>query len=175
MSRRKTETYEPKKTAPVKLVSCEDMCERKGEVREMVKRRAFEIYQAGGQRGGRALEDWTEAESQLLCAVPVGVMHSGNVIVVHVGAAGFEPEDLEACVEPQRLLISARKKTTPQGHGTHSKCPGEPRAREIFRAIDLSIRVDPRRAAVTFSNGVVEFIVPVETKVSGEQGSPKAA
>ncbi len=33
---------------------------------EEVRRRAFEIYQQGGQRDGYELEDWLQAESEVL-------------------------------------------------------------------------------------------------------------
>lgn len=42
-----------------------------GEVENIIRRRAYELYEQRGGMDGFALEDWTQAEAEVLEATPV--------------------------------------------------------------------------------------------------------
>ena len=59
------------RTQPLKLVSPEQMVERMNATFDAIARRAFEIFEGTGGRLGRDLEDWLQAEAQLIHPVHV--------------------------------------------------------------------------------------------------------
>ena len=74
-----------------------------------IARRAFEIFESNGRTLGRDLEDWFQAEGELLHPVHVTLTESGDTIEVKAEVPGFSEKELEISVEPRRLTIAGRR------------------------------------------------------------------
>jgi hypothetical protein len=47
-----------------------DPSEKNGQAQDYIAQRAYELYEQRGRQEGRALEDWLNAEQQLMGAAP---------------------------------------------------------------------------------------------------------
>jgi HSP20 family molecular chaperone IbpA len=71
----------------------------------LVEQRAYEIYKTHGSGLGHAVDDWVQAESELLQSVNAEASDAGEAFVVVASVPGYRPEDLKASVEPRCLTI----------------------------------------------------------------------
>ena len=53
-------------TTPVKLVAADVLLSRKNEIQNVIARRAYELFKGHGSVNGRAIDDWIEAEVEVV-------------------------------------------------------------------------------------------------------------
>lgn len=83
-----------------------DLAECLLEVYEGVSARAFRLHQAKGAEAGSELEDWKEAERDLLGAMPVDLAETGENFYALASVPGYAPAEISVAVEDCWLLIS---------------------------------------------------------------------
>jgi HSP20 family molecular chaperone IbpA len=71
----------------------------------LVEQRAYEIFKDRGSADGHDLDDWVQAESELLQPVTAEVSDAGDAFVAVAAVARYRPEDLRVSVEPRCLTI----------------------------------------------------------------------
>jgi HSP20 family molecular chaperone IbpA len=74
---------------------------------ECVARRAYEIFLERGAVPGRELDDWLEAERQILAPVAVDFEESEEYVHALASAPCFEGAEVEISIEPHWLAILA--------------------------------------------------------------------
>ena len=141
---------------PEELIFCQpaDLASRI-QVREHIARRAFERFQARGCEHGRDWQDWLEAEAEFLRPVTVELQEDCDKIVVRAGVLGFQARELQAAVEPRRLIIAGKKDIVPETGDKVFYVDWSPD--EILRVIELPADVVPASANAKLVAGVVEF------------------
>src|ERR1039457_2473289 len=92
--------------AIIQLLPDDRFLQRMADLRELIARRAYELFAEGGFEHGHDLEDWLRAESQLLTLAPAEIFESQEAITVKTALPGYGAQDIEIHVEPQRLFIS---------------------------------------------------------------------
>src|SRR5690349_7946907 len=96
---------------------------------------AYELFEQGGRKHGHHLDDWLQAEGEVLQTVPV-VLHEGEHLYSLVAEVpGFEADELSVQVGPFRVLIVGSKM------GAHESVATRPN--EILKTIELSNKIDP--------------------------------
>ncbi len=134
----------------VKVVPIETLTGRGSEIHEMVARRAYQIFLGRGCEAGQDHDDWKQAETELTCRIPVGVMEAGDSLIVHAGLAGCGVEQVNVAVEPLRLVIAG-----------HSERIGQnPVPAPVFQIIPLPIKVATTGMEMTLANGMLELKLP---------------
>jgi HSP20 family protein len=123
--------------------------------------RAFEIFDANGRRVGYDLDDWHQAEAELLHAVQVDLADVDDALTARVEVPGFSEKDIEVAVEPQRLTIGGRRESWEErrkGKTLH----------QFYRAMDLPAEVDPTSGALnaTYEHGVLTLTLPKMYKIT---------
>jgi HSP20 family molecular chaperone IbpA len=163
----------PKERKSMKQESAEKMTEAAGPVNfifmpierivdqmarlnERVACRSFELYKRRGCEPGRELEDWLQAELEILRAFPAEMSDSGNQLIVHAEVRGFATEKLEVGVEPRFVLIRAEQRQPEEA---------EPR-QSGYTAIRLSSEVDPTNVSATLIDGILVLTL---TKTTSEK------
>lgn len=146
-------------TAGIKFIPVEGFREQMNEFTRAVEARAYEIYEKRGREEGHALEDWCRAEAELHCMVPVGILEHPERLEVNVRLLGCLCHEIEACLEPRRLLLRAQKE---EGKGRQPGEAGETgqHLQGIFIAVDLPGQVDPARATAVFEDGNLCLTLP---------------
>jgi len=145
--------------AMVQLLPDDRFFQRMAELHELVARRAYELFAEGGFTHGHDLENWLQAESQLLMPAPLEVSESPEAITVKAALPGYSAKDIEIHVEQQRLFISGQQleeSEAKQGKAVQS----EQRFNRIFRSMELPAPIDPEKVRATLGNGELQIILP---------------
>jgi HSP20 family protein len=148
------------------------------ETFDAVARRAFEIFDGNGRRFGHELEDWLQAEAELLHPTHLDISESDKTLTVRAEVPGFREKDIEVSVEPRRVTISGRRESAVEekkGKTVYS----EHCANQFFRAAELPAEVDTTSSAVkaTYDQGVLTITLPKVEQARGRQikVEPKSA
>jgi HSP20 family protein len=159
---------------PVKLVPAQDLLDHQQHLQDKIARRAFAIFESRGGLHGRALDDWLQAESELVhaCRHDLRTTEEGFVLQADVPGS-FTAEQLRVSVEPRRLMVKGERDSEVlcgDSSGTHL----EKKSQCIFRVHELPADVDPSRTTATLKDGVLTIVMP-RTKAAGTLGSKAKA
>jgi HSP20 family protein len=144
---------------PPKVVPAADLLTRVQRLRDSVARRAFEISESRGRAFGRDLENWLEAESELLHPVHVDVAESDEGLTIRAEVPGFKAEQLEVGVEPRRVTIAGKRETHAE-RKDEKTIYKEHCSDRILRVIELPAEVVAGKVAASLSDGVLELKMP---------------
>jgi HSP20 family molecular chaperone IbpA len=155
---------------PVKIVLAQDLANRVNEVHEMIARYAYELFAGRGGEHGRDLEDWLQAESDLLHVCRHDLRESAEAVILHADLpCSFTADQLKVCVNPLHLIVSGETELDVICGG-HEPAHTEKRTRRILRMHDLPAVVDPSKTTATLKGETLEIVMP---KVMAEQQSEK--
>lgn len=141
---------------------------------DSIARRAFEMFERNGRPFGNDLEDWLQAESELLHPVHIEMAESDDGLHVEAEVPGFGPKELEVRVEPRRLTITGKRESKEE-RKTKKTIYKEQCSDEILRVVDLPAEINTEKMKATLENGVLRLEmpkaapatkVPVEVKVA---------
>ena len=148
-------------TTPVKLVAADILLNRKNEIQNMIARRAYELFESRGGVHGHNIDDWIEAEVEVLHPYRHDLKESVEAIIFRAELPGFFTADqLSVSVEPHRLIVSGESKVSTMcvdAKGNHA----EWRPRRIFRVEDLPVDVDPSRTTAKLKGETLEIVMPM--------------
>ena len=149
----------------VKIVEPHALLERFNKLSEQISRRAYEIFEKRGKTFGHDLEDWFEAESEILPPLQLRIKETNDALAVEAETPEFSAKELEVSLEPWRLKISGKKQAREEqkrGETTYQ----EQRTDELLRVIDLPAEIDRTKATATLKNGLLEIRLPKVAKAA---------
>src|SRR5438105_12875887 len=95
---------------PVKFVSPGILLNRKNEIHNMIARRAYELFESHGFTHGHDVDDWIEAEVDLLHPYRHDLKESVEAIIFRADLpSSFAADQLKVSVEPRRLTVSGER------------------------------------------------------------------
>ena len=128
--------------ALVKFAPVELLLQRKTEIHNMIARRAYELFERRGRVPSHEMDDWVQAESELVYPCCRDLKESAEAIILHVDLPGsLTADQLTVSVEPRRLLVSGEKEISLL-YGNASDAHWKVRLQRIFRLYDLPENVD---------------------------------
>lgn len=159
-----------KKGQRVKLTII-DGNEQMRRMREAVAHRAYAIFESRGSGPWHELEDWRQAESELVRPLCCGRMTSGDSLWIGTDARVFEQGTIEIWVAPRKITISGEPGSDKDVHSIG------PRSREarIFRVLDLCIDVDPSHMTAKLHGPSLEILVRKARARPRQEASAAAA
>ncbi|HTR48790.1 MAG TPA: Hsp20 family protein [Verrucomicrobiae bacterium] len=163
-----------KEPTSMKPAAVENWLDRANAVFDVISRRAYDLFASNGRVFGRELEDWLQAERELLHPVHIHVTESGDALEVKAEVPGFSEKELEINLEPRRLVISGKreeKKDEKKGKTVYS----ETCSNQILRVIDLPAEVEAEKVTAVLKNGVLSLTLPKSAKARSVRIEPKAA
>jgi len=166
MNEKATAVQLAKEPSAVKPFASE-FSERTHSICEEISRRAYEIFEGRGQLFGRDVEDWFQAERELLHPVHVQVSETADTLEIKAEVPGFNEKQLSVNVEPNRLVILGkreRKAEQTKGQTIYSEiCQNE-----LMRVIELPTEVETEKVTATLANGILELKLPKAVSVRVE-------
>jgi len=129
-----------------------------------IARRAHELFEARGREHGRDLEDWLQAESELLCPTSIAMSESKDRVSVRANVAGFDQSEIEVSVEPSRVMILGKKTKNTRTTEPWTTEPRGSHPDQILEVIDLATEVIPERAIVELQSGELILDLPAVSK-----------
>jgi len=164
MAEKSTAVQKAPSSGSLRVVEPQTLFERLNQMHNEIARRAFEMFEQDGGITGRDLENWFEAEEQLLHPVHVNISDSENAIHVQAEVPGFEPKDIQISLEPTRLTISGKREENKEQQDKGKLVYQELCSSEMLRVIDLPAEIDPDQTKATLKNGVLELDMPKTSK-----------
>jgi HSP20 family molecular chaperone IbpA len=165
----------PEAATQVKLVTPDILLNLKNEIQNMIARRAYELFESRGFAHGHDVDDWIEAELELLHPYRHDLQESVEAIVFRADLPGsFAADQLNVSVEPRRLIISGERElaVTCVGDGpTHA----EKRTQRIFGVEELRVDVDPSRSMAKLKGEIFEIVMPKVAAANKPSRKSKAA
>jgi HSP20 family protein len=147
---------------PLRLVNPADLFRQIEELYESIACRAFEIFENNGRIFGRDLENWFQAESELLHPVPVNIAETDKSFTVHAEVPGFKPGELELSIEGSRLSIAGRRETARERK--HEKTiHKEQRSDRVMRVVNLPAAAEADKITATLNDGMLTIEIPKAT------------
>ncbi len=144
----------------VTVVPPQVLIDRINEMRGLIARRAYELFEGRGRVQGREVEDWLQAESELVHSCRDHLKDSGEAIFLRAEMPGsFTADQLKVSVEPRRVIVSGEREVEMlrgDSEGTHMRNE----AQRILRVHELPVDVDPSRATATLKDVTLEVVMP---------------
>ena len=159
-------------TVPIKKTkSIWDEMER---MQNRIMQRAHEIFSESGGTFGRDLEDWLQAERELVWKPAIELTEKDNEFCLEIAAAGVDPRDIDIEVTPEDILVKANVQ---HEHGERKGdvyyCEFE--CGNLFRSIRLPKRIDADKVKAEFKNGLLTLRAPVAEEARAKKISIEAA
>jgi HSP20 family protein len=140
----------------VKVQKTETMQDEMKELHNRIADRAYEIYLQRGSLIRRDLDNWLDAERELVWRPAVEILEKDNQFIIQVAIAGLEPGDFMVRITEEHLLIkSEQMHTHKDGRNIVHVC--EFRSGPVFRIIHFPKRVDPATVEVDYRNGLLRL------------------
>jgi len=141
-------------------------------VHEEVERRAYDLSLQKDWKSGRELEDWVEAERQVLSCPPSELRESMDEIGIKAAVPGVDAKTLQVDVLPNSITIEVKVGKAEERNDENIHCPefGE---RRLLRQFALPARIDPQEVTAMLGDGVLH-IVARKASVTGSAILKKA-
>jgi HSP20 family protein len=149
----------------VKIVEPRALLERFNKLSDQISRRAYEIFEKRGKTFGRDLDDWFEAESEILPPLQLRIKETNDALAVEAETPEFSAKELEVSLEPWRLTISGKKEAKEEQKKGQTIYQ-EQRTDELLRVIDLPAEIDIAKVTATLKNGLLEINLPKVAKAA---------
>jgi HSP20 family protein len=132
----------------------ESLWEDLDRMRELITRRAYDLFVANGGRLGRELDDWLAAEQELVWKPAIELREKDNEFILKIAVPGIDPKDLDIEITPEDLLVKAEMPKEPND-GKGDVYAGELPAGNLFRSIHFPNKVDTDKVKAEFNNGIL--------------------
>jgi HSP20 family molecular chaperone IbpA len=156
MSEVAIKTYQPFEKGPDRLLS------HITSIVDQIKRRAFDLSTRHGQSGLNEVDDWLQAERELLACQRCEVREGANQFVAELDAEEFRPKDFELSLMGNDLMIEGTSSTEKTVEGKATENLG----RSIMVRAFLPDAFDPATLKAELHDGVL--------RVTAEKRHPAA-
>ncbi len=161
-------------TERVKIVEPHTLDARRNKLSEEISHRAYEMFENNGRKFGHDLEDWFNAESEILPPFDLRMRESGDSLTVEAKVPGFTPNDLAVSLEPWQLTISGEKETKEEQTKGEEIYQGQC-SKQLIRVIDLPSEINSSKATATFKDGLLVIMLPKATVATSASCAAAAA
>jgi HSP20 family molecular chaperone IbpA len=142
-------------------------------IHRRVAERAYGLYEAYGHEHGNDRAHWLQAQNEIL-QHGLEVRESGSWLSINASLPDVDGDDIEVCLEPNRVIIRAEKSEATQTTESHTQGLAQ---RELFLMEDLLAEIDPETVSGSFNDQKLTLMVkkryPV-TRASTEEPSTQS-
>jgi Protein of unknown function (DUF2934) len=134
--------------------------EQARRVQEAVARRAYQIFERRGSASWHELEDWRQAEAELVRPCCSGRMSVDGTLWMGTDAAAFEKDTIEIWVAPHRLTVCGKPRAAKENAAPVTERSGSyPDGGMIFHVIELSCEIDPSRVTAKTNDSSLDILL----------------
>ena len=126
------------------------------EFRELISRRAYELFELRGSVDGHDREDWLKAVSEILLDVQADVVETETGLTILAAVPGFGEKELEVRVAPRSVCITGRREEATQ-QSDEKGASAERRSSQIFRTVELPSEINLDQVKASLSDGILEI------------------
>jgi len=133
--------------------------ERARIVRDAIAKRAFQISESRGFEAGHELEDWRQAESEMLLPLNCGFIVLERSIELRTDAECFGAGEIEICVEPRHLTICGKETACPPD-AAPKQADEKSAGHSMIRSLELPLEIEPSQVSARFRGRMIEIDLP---------------
>jgi HSP20 family protein len=159
---------------PTKVVKFTSLIDQMEETFNALTRRAYEIFDGNGRIFGKDLDNWLQAEREILHPVALNITETDEAFAVKAEVPGFTEKDIEVAVEAGRVTITGQRESSKEEKKGKTVC-SESRSDQVLRIVNLPAEVEADKVTATLKNGVLELTLPKVAKAQPVRIRPKAA
>ena len=159
---------------PVRVVKYDTILDQIDETFNALARRTYAIFDNNGRIFGRDLDNWLQAERELLHPVALNINENDEVFTVKGEVPDFTEKEIEVALENGRLTITGKRQSLQEETKGKTVC-AECRSDQILRIVDLPAEIEAGKATATLRNGMLELKLPKVAKVQPVRIHPRAA
>src|SRR5579871_539202 len=97
---------------PTKVIKFTSLFDQMEETFDALARRAYEIFDGNGRILGRELDNWLQAERELLHPVALNITETDEAITVKAEVPGFTEKEIEVAIDQDRVVITGQKESS---------------------------------------------------------------
>jgi HSP20 family protein len=140
------------------------------QMRDRVMRRAYDLFLGDGCRLGKDIEDWFNAERELVWKPAIELTEKDGEFKLKIAVPGVDPKDLDIEVTAEDLLVKAETRhEQKEEKGQFYACELE--TGNLFRAVHFPKKIDPEKIKAEFKNG----ILTITAAIAAESAAKKIA
>jgi HSP20 family molecular chaperone IbpA len=130
------------------------------EMQDRIMRRAYEIFEQNGSRLGRDLENWTQAEEELVWKPAFELSEKDGRFHLEAAIPGVDAKEIDVEVTPEDIVLTAETRHEHTEHkGIVHYCEFE--SGMMFRMIHLPKRINPDKVKAEFKNGLLRLTAEI--------------
>ncbi|MEP7214488.1 MAG: Hsp20/alpha crystallin family protein [Acidobacteriota bacterium] len=146
------------KAAPI-FVEAEKMLDKMADITMETAAKAFDFFRERGGEWGKELEDWFNAERDVLRPVPIEIRETDKTIYVTAAVPGFKADEIEISVKDNFLILSGN------AEARNSKNDGnvvvsEWNSNRFFRQLYLPTIITADKVEARLADGMLELTLP---------------
>jgi HSP20 family protein len=126
---------------------------------EMVRQRAFELFEHRGYAPGNELADWVQAERDLFWVPQAELSETDREVEITVAVPGFDPQEVHVTAQPGEIVIRGdhEKRTERKERGVlYSEFDGK----ALYRRFEIAQPIDVSHVTANVENGMLTVKVP---------------
>jgi len=140
----------------------ETLLQRINAMADEIRQRAFNLFERRGRTMGGDVNDWLQAERELLWSPASELVENKNDFHARLALPGFDAKDLQVTATPDALVVQAASTHTHEGkEGDVRFCEFSDKA--MFRRIDMPAEIDVDKVTASLEKGILEITAPKAT------------
>ena len=150
------------------------LSERIESITDSIRQCAFNLFQNRNGHQGSELEDWLQAEREVVSIPTSELTGDDNKFVARIALPGFNPKDVHISAMPGVLIVDAASSHTAHGNGDGVRfC--EFSDKQVYRRIDWPDDVDVDNVTASLDKGILEVSAPRQMPVTAPAKAMAAA
>jgi HSP20 family protein len=144
------------------------------QIQNRIMRRAHEIFEHNGALFGRDLDNWLQAEQELLWKPALELRETDGEFQLEAALSGVDPKDIDIEVTPEDIVLKAEvQHRHKEGKGIVHIC--EFQSGNLFRSIHLPRKINPDKVKAEFKNGMLRLTAEIAEEARARKIKPEAA
>lgn len=124
---------------------------------DRVRQRAFELFEQRAGAGGNEVDDWLNAQAQLLAHAPAELVERKKNFEIAIAVPGFTAAQLNIAVLPDSITVLGKAENKKElKHATVYF--SELTQRDLLRRFDLPAQIEPAQVHASLEDGVLKIV-----------------
>ncbi len=136
---------------------------------DRIRQRAYEIFQGRAGTEGSDLDDWLNAENDLLIIPGSDLIETDGRYELEIALPGFDAKDVEITAFPDALIVRAKNIQEQQQTEGNVQLSGFAEKR-LFRRFELATPIDVDNVSANLDRGLLRLTAP-----KAREAPPKSA
>ena len=135
------------------------------DITDLIRKRAFSIFQNRNGRNGSDVDDWLQAERDVIWSPVFELVDNEEEFRARLPLAGLRPKDIQVSAMPDALVIRADAAHTHEGE-SESVCFCEFSGKKLFRRLQLPVAIDVEKVTASINKGILQVTAPKQMAIT---------